>query len=273
MPQSLKTPALLTTGQAARLCSVTPDAVSKWVKSGLLPARRTAGGHYRIRQEDVERLLSRSQRGVFPLHRRAHPASGERPFRYCWEYNGQGKLLEGCRNCAVYMLRAQRCYDVLKLAPHVDHNKLFCQKSCQECDYYKMVCEQATSVLLITDNQQLVESLKAGAAQEQFRMEATDCEYKCSAIVGEFRPDYVVIDCSLGPEVSRDICHHVVEDPRIPYVRVIMAGEDSEFPEGCDKEVFARLEKPFAMMDIAQCIRGVPAVEGSQTSTTQGGDT
>ncbi len=261
MHKSPKTAAFLTTGRAAELFSVTPDTILKWIKSGLLPARRTAGGHYRIGREDVGRLLSRGHQGVFRLPRQKNQASTERHFRYCWEHNGKGELLEGCRECAVYMLRAQRCYEVLKLAPQVDHNKLFCERSCQECDYYRIVREQATSILVVTDDQELAESLTGSGEQDLFRLEITDCEYKCSAMVEVFRPDYVVIDCSLGPEATRDICHHIVQDPRIPYARVILVGDEEEFPESCDKEVFARLEKPFAMRDITECIRGVPEVK------------
>ena len=45
-----------TTGQAARLCSVTPDTVLKWIKAGRIEAQRTAGGHYRISPQELERL-------------------------------------------------------------------------------------------------------------------------------------------------------------------------------------------------------------------------
>ena len=44
------------TGQAAKLCAVTPDTVLKWIKRGRLRARRTPGGHYRISREDLDEL-------------------------------------------------------------------------------------------------------------------------------------------------------------------------------------------------------------------------
>ena len=49
---------LLTTGKAARLCSVKPDTVLKWIKKGVLPATRTIGGHYRVEEQDLLRVLS-----------------------------------------------------------------------------------------------------------------------------------------------------------------------------------------------------------------------
>jgi hypothetical protein len=37
-----------------------------------------------------------------------------------------------------------------------------------------------------------------------------------------------------------------------------MAAEGKELPVDCDKEVFARIEKPFGVEQITSCIRGVP---------------
>jgi excisionase family DNA binding protein len=43
-------------GQAARTLGVTPDTVRRWTSMGFLPCVRTAGGHRRIAQEDVDEL-------------------------------------------------------------------------------------------------------------------------------------------------------------------------------------------------------------------------
>ena len=59
---------LLSTGQAAKLLSVSPDTVLKWVKKGRVFAQKTPGGHHRLRLEDVERLKK---------------ASEDRRFRFC----------------------------------------------------------------------------------------------------------------------------------------------------------------------------------------------
>ena len=47
----------LTTFQAAQVMSVTPDSILKWIKSGLLNARKTPGGHYRVSRKNLETLL------------------------------------------------------------------------------------------------------------------------------------------------------------------------------------------------------------------------
>ncbi|MFH2092753.1 MAG: response regulator [Pseudomonadota bacterium] len=48
---------IITVTEAAKLCKVTRATIWRWVKSGLLNAGVTAGGHYRISREDVCRLI------------------------------------------------------------------------------------------------------------------------------------------------------------------------------------------------------------------------
>ena len=235
---------ILTTGQAARLCSVTPDTILKWIKSGRLEAHRTAGGHYRIKRRHLSDLELVPPR--------------PRNFSYCWEfYSSDGSIQAKCKNCVVYRTRAYRCYEVAKLASDVGHQKLFCKQSCDECDYFQRVHRQPTNVLVVSDNQVLTAALARDADTISMNLKVTECEYTSSAIVETFRPDYAIIDCSMGPERSGDLVSHLKEDPRLPYVRVILAGNRGEFPTNCDKEVFARLETPFDIRDIAECIEGV----------------
>ena len=240
---------LLSTGQAAKVCSVTPDTILKWIRSGRLPAQRTAGGHHRVNRRDLKQIL---RAGRAPLEARRRE-DDEGSFRFCWEHKGDGGLLEGCQECVVYALRAQRCYEVVKLHPEVGHAKLFCKGSCEDCDYYKEVHEQATNVLVVTDDEELIETLKEGAAAAPFNLEFATCEYDCSALVQTFRPDFALVDCSLGTQRSSDITAHLATDPRLPFVRVILAGTVTEFPEDCDDMVFARIHKPFRMQDLAKC--------------------
>lgn len=244
---------LLTTGQAAEYCSVTPDTILKWIRSGFLPAKRTAGGHHRIDKRDLESVLQPSSS---PESGRSEP-SRQRPFRYCWEFNGNGRLLEACQGCSVYQMRALRCYEVVRLAPEANHPKVFCEKgSCVDCDYYQQVHEQSINVLVVSDDKRLARGLLREVAKHEFNMEITDCEYSCSAMINDFRPDFAVLDCSMGKDLSREICEHLCQDPRIPFVRVVLAGKKDEFPTACEKEVFARIQRPFSIQDIADCIRG-----------------
>ena len=64
-----------------------------------------------------------------------------------------------------------------------------------------------------------------------------------------------MVDCSLGQRASSDISRHLIEDPRIPSVRVVLAGKDEEFPEECDKEFFARMDRPFGIEEISEVVK------------------
>jgi len=116
---------LLTTGQAAELCSVTPDAVLKWIKAGKLTASRTAGGHYRIDPADLERL------GLLPVQ-------GE--YRYCWEHRAKGGDIDPvCHTCLVYRARAERCYEVAAVEGASPGGHNCCPEACEDCEFYKRV--------------------------------------------------------------------------------------------------------------------------------------
>lgn len=47
---------ILTTFEAAKLCNVSYNTIKNWIKRDLLSAYRTAGGHLRIRREELERF-------------------------------------------------------------------------------------------------------------------------------------------------------------------------------------------------------------------------
>ena len=48
---------LLTTGEVARYCDVSTNAVKKWIRNGRLKAFRTPGGHFRVESEDFKQFL------------------------------------------------------------------------------------------------------------------------------------------------------------------------------------------------------------------------
>ncbi len=253
----------LTTGQAAILCSVTRNTIFKWIQSGYLSARRTAGGHHRIDRKDLDRLMTISPA---PISADGERTSERSPYRYCWEYNGNGKTQEACLDCAVYRLRALRCYEVAKLVPGAHHAKIFCDQNCENCDYFKEMHGKTANVLVVTKDQALAGDLLAHADEAKFNLEITDCEYNCSTIVNHFKPDFVIIDCNMGREASRNMSRRIMEDPRIPYVRVILAGNKADFPQECDREVFARMTRPFGIASIAECIDMIGNTFGSVKS-------
>jgi excisionase family DNA binding protein len=240
----------ITTGQAASLCSVTRNTVFKWIQSGHLTARRTAGGHHRINRRDLENLISDS--GKTLTHNNQKQKKSE--YRYCWEFNGNGNIQDACLNCAVYELRALRCYEVAKLGPDVHHPKVYCTQNCNECSYFREMHGKRANVLVVTNDRELSNNLMAHAEEAIFNLEITDCEYNCAAIIDNFKPDFVIIDSSLGTKFSQQMSNHIMKDPRIPYVRVIIAGRSNDFPHECDREIFARMTRPFDILSITECI-------------------
>lgn len=49
-----------TTHQAAKFCSVYPTTVINWIKEGILAAYTTAGGHRRIKKDDLLKLMQKN---------------------------------------------------------------------------------------------------------------------------------------------------------------------------------------------------------------------
>ncbi|MBW2528912.1 MAG: helix-turn-helix domain-containing protein [Deltaproteobacteria bacterium] len=245
----------LSTGQAAKLCSVTPDTILKWIRSGHLAARRTPGGHHRIDRRDLDELMQHAPAG----RRSETQAVAHRGMRYCWQFKGQGQLLDACRDCVVYELRAQRCYEVLRLASDVGHSRQFCDTTCEDCDYFRHVQGQATNFLIVSNDQGLAADLRRDADRVGINLAITDDQYQCSAVVEAFRPDYAVVDCALGVRVSSSITTSLAQDPRVPFVRIILAGAEGTFPEDCDSKVFARINRPFGVDELAECALGADA--------------
>jgi excisionase family DNA binding protein len=270
MPKTVKTrDRRLSTGQVAKVCSVTPDAVLKWIKAGRIKAHRTAGGHYRIDQTELERLRLAPEAEAVAV---SSPRDS-RQFQYCWEYRSEGgQPISGCRECAVYHMRAHRCYEVMKLAPESGHQKLFCHGACETCDYYLRVHDQETNVLVISSDQILTALLAREAPAAPFNLRSTNCEYSCSALVDSFRPDFVVIDCSLGPERTEDMCSNLLQDPRVPFVKIVLAAKPGEFPKECNRAIFAHIGRPFGVRDIAECIESLRRDDTPRPSGVAPGD-
>jgi len=247
-----KTPKIgyLTTGKAAELCSVTPDTVLKWIKSGRIPANRTPGGHHRIPSSALIPIINAGPPPDSPVQR-------EGPFQYCWEFNSDnGDIAEGCRNCIVYRSRSRRCYQMRNLPVEAGHSRIYCDGPCEECEYYLTVGETRANVVVVTDEDKLRAKLEEESSSADFDLRFADCEYRCSMMVEKHRPDYIVIDCNMGLERSRDFAQIIDEDPRIPFVRVILAGDEAEQPEKCDKLVFAYIKHPFNTEMLSNLIGG-----------------
>lgn len=149
-------PSLLTTGQAAKLCEVTPDTILKWIRKGRLRGARTAGGHYRINLRDLEpHIPPGSLEGPSPEMPVCFPQR-----LHCWEYlSDKGVVREECKRCVTYRVREAQCFQMADLGTEMGHAKQFCRSSCEDCEYYRRVQGLPTNVLVITPDEALLERL------------------------------------------------------------------------------------------------------------------
>ncbi|MEE9442341.1 MAG: helix-turn-helix domain-containing protein [candidate division Zixibacteria bacterium] len=123
-----------TTSEVARLLSVAPDTVLKWVKAGKIASYRTPGGHSRIPAEAIEKMLPDDR--LLKKSKELHPDRND-SFQYCWEFFAKSSgLNENCQHCIAYRSRSQRCYEMKHIPKEFGHLKLYCKDSCEECEYY-----------------------------------------------------------------------------------------------------------------------------------------
>lgn len=244
----------LTTGQAARLCSLKPDTILKWIKKGKLPAIRTAGGHHRIDYRDIAALAGT----------RAPCPDAAAGMLRCWEYlGGHGIVREACKSCIVYRVRAAWCFELLAQGGSLGHARQFCPSgSCEECAYYERVRGLAARVLVVSADPDLTAALgehtRAGTAL-CFAANA----YEASGLIPIFRPAFVIVDQALPG--WRELAGCLARDTRAPGLKVVLAMSGSRPgapPEGID----ALLAKPFDAEDIAAAIRQFPV----ETATPAG---
>lgn len=210
----------LSTGKVAKALSVTPDTVLKWIKSGRLPAIRTAGGHYRVAREEVDRLVASETGPYEPPH--------ERAFVHCWEFYGtDGCPNAKCLDCLVYRAQAIRCYEMSGLEVETGYVGAYCTTSCDECEYFRDVVRGRRKVLIVSECSDLRQRLREDSAGRSLEVRFADSEYQCAATCGEFKPDYVVIDGAFSQRDRSRLCSHVAADPRIPGVTIILAMPES----------------------------------------------
>ncbi len=220
---------LLTTGQAAKLCSVTRDTVLRWVRSGQLKGTRTPGGHYRIDPRDVEDVMART------AEMRVEP---------CWSYHAKGGAIsEDCEECIVYKARALRCFEMSHLDEEAGHGRRFCRISCAECDYYRHLRGHSARVLVLTENRAVREELRESNS-EQLEFEVVETGYELSSSLEPFDPDLVLIDCAIGGRRAGRIANRLLDDPRTRLIRVILASGPNGWPEDCADDRFVRIEGP-----------------------------
>jgi len=132
----------LSTGQAARLCFVTPESILNWIRTKRLRAQRTAGGQYRIPVGDLRAFMLENGMDTGALE----CETGER--LYCWEFHGREAARYGllsqevCEGCLVRRAAALHCWELHGLLP-MTRRKF---DACEDCPYYGLRENAETSV-------------------------------------------------------------------------------------------------------------------------------
>ena len=125
----------LSTGKVADYCYVTSDTVQNWIRSGILPAQRTAGGQYRVLIDDLRQFMTERDMSVAGLDKDLRQTRPE----YCWEYyrkrvRRHADAEDACDDCVVRRTLALKCYELRK---HVDHRGVHCKADCTDCGYHR----------------------------------------------------------------------------------------------------------------------------------------
>ena len=212
----------ISTGKAARLLSVTPDTVLKWIKKGKIAARRTAGGHYRIAQESIDELLSG---GIDASGGNGgNENNGSNSLPACWDYHSvDGRIRGQCLSCLVFKVRGSRCYEIGGLLKADGIGATCCTSECEDCAFYRERNQSPTKTLVFTDDAVFVDSLTRDAESSRLQLAFTNCEYDCSLLIDTFRPEFIVIDCAGSAEEFEEICDHLMSDPRLADAKILLA--------------------------------------------------
>lgn len=245
---------LLTTGQAARMCSVKPDTVLKWIKRGRLQATRTAGGHFRVERSNVLELITQSASGAATCEE--PPTLCSRP-KHCWEFMTNSPGTE-CQECVVYRVHALWCFRLVNLIEGTGHAKRFCGGPCVDCPYYRRVHGLPTNVLVITRDEVLIHELaKREGACIDFRIARRG--YDASAIINVFRPAFVVFDQAILESLGVALLDALASDPRTAGAKIVVAVRKGAIGFRIEsKAVFATVEEPFSADEIVAMINRIP---------------
>ena len=247
---------LLSTGEVARLCGVTPDAVLKWIKRGKLPASRTPGGHYRVSREACVALGLCDSNGDDPVGATAE-GHGNRAQQRCWEYFGQpGAPPESCLNCLVYQARAQYCYRLAELGKEAGHRHDFCKTDCMDCPFYRACHGMATAVLVITRDEALTRRLEKDCDASKVALRFARSGYASATLIGTFRPALVVLDSDLPEVKDGRLLESIRGDNRIPGVKVFVAQREKD-EEAVGKLAVPSLTAPFTSEQIERLVESV----------------
>jgi excisionase family DNA binding protein len=241
----------LSTGEAARLCSVKPDTILKWIKKGRLPALTTAGGHHRVLYRDLAHLVAARRPGA---------DAEQAPRLRCWEYMaGSGPLPATCLGCVAYRLRAARCFEALGADPLTGHGSTYCAGSCTACGYYQRVTAERVHVVVVSQDRALRAPLASGEEAGPLDISFAGNAYEAAARLHAVHPPFVVVDENIRdwPElVDSILC-----DRDLRGVKILLAtgAAGALSPnQAAAHGIAAQLSKPLRRQEILEAVESFP---------------
>jgi excisionase family DNA binding protein len=248
-------PNYLTTGEAAQLCSVTPDAVLKWIKKRQLPAVTTAGGHHRILYRDLAKFLK-------PCGEALPPSQPQRPLR-CWEYMcGDNPLAESCRQCFVYRVGAAWCFEAVALAGEQATARTYCHRGCASCAYYQRVKAPELGVVIVSREAD-VGFISGGATGDGLTVTFAANAYEAAAAIHDLHPVCAVVDEDLPDHV--DIVRCISSDPHAWGLKILLASGPNSRKARAGGGVAGAIEKPLDRSKILQTVAAFPVERQPET--------
>jgi len=247
----------LSTGQAARMCAVTPATVLNWIRTGRLEGIRTPGGHFRIKPEKLKPLLGQQSSPNLKLKR----PTGDAPLR-CWEYLCEGgQVREECLACVVHKVRAGWCFQIASLGMDSGHARRLCPTSCDDCAYYRRVTGLPTNVLIVSSDSDLRARLEE-PEDEGIVLRFARNAYEASATVESFLPAFAVVDLETSAARENGLVESLSRDPRLPGLKTVVAVRRGRKRRGGSLTgspfIAGRIEKPFDLTQIHAVIDSFP---------------
>jgi hypothetical protein len=139
------------------------------------------------------------------------------------------------------------------------HSRTFCtvQGGCSGCAYYKRVCGLATSVIVITADRAFRAALESEACDSVAVYFAGD-GYEASALIAAVRPAFAVVDSRGLDGPDEAILEYLMNDRRVPGLRVVVFGNGPSRAQKHSPRVFAIAKTSLQLRDIAALVESVP---------------
>ena len=182
----------------------------KWIKRGRLAAERTAGGHFRIDPDELERAAYSSQAKTSPTQ----------PMR-CWEYlSAGGEVRRECRRCIAYRVGAAWCFQLREQGD----DKSFCggPESCEDCAYYRRAKGLSTRVLVVTEDETLLDGLR-DENEEDLALCFARSGYEAAAAIERFHPGFALVDEEVDRHGGAELAKDLGSDARNPGLKILYA--------------------------------------------------